>query len=160
MKIILAAVGKKRGGPEAALVEDYIDRAQGFGRRLGVSDIALVEVEAPRALEGAVLKKREGELLLAALPPGAPLIALDERGDNIDSAGFAAMLAAHRDQGAAAMMFAIGGADGHGEELRSRAARRIAFGAATWPHLLVRAMLAEQLYRAMTILSGHPYHRA
>ncbi|MEZ5894304.1 MAG: 23S rRNA (pseudouridine(1915)-N(3))-methyltransferase RlmH [Parvularculaceae bacterium] len=160
MKIILAAVGKKRGGPEAALVEDYLDRAKGFGRRIGFSDIGLVEVEAPKALSGDVLKKREGELLLAALPPGAPLIALDERGENLSSEKFAALLAGHRDQGAGAAMFAIGGADGHGEELRSRAARLVSFGAATWPHMLVRAMLAEQLYRAMTILSGHPYHRA
>ncbi len=160
MRIVIAAIGRKRGGPEAALVGDYLDRAGGLGRRLGFSDISLSEVEAPKSLAGEVLKKREGELLLNAVPDGAQIILLDERGENISSEKLAALLARMRDDGAGPAAFAIGGADGHADMLRSRAVRIISFGAATWPHMLVRAMLAEQLYRAMTILSGHPYHRA
>ena len=160
MRIVIAAIGRKRGGPEAALVGDYLDRAGGLGRRLGFSDISLSEVEAPKSLAGEVLKKREGELLLNAVPDGAQIILLDERGENISSEKLAALLARMRDDGAGQAAFAIVGADGHADMLRSRAVRIISFGAATWPHMLVRAMLAEQLYRAMTILSGHPYHRA
>ncbi len=160
MRIEIAAVGKKRGGPETALVEDYLDRARGFGRRMGFSDVSLSQFDAPKSLSGDALKKREGELLLKTLSEGAALIALDERGENISSEKFARLLAGMRDDGVASAAFVIGGADGHGEEVRARAARLVSFGAATWPHLLVRAMLAEQLYRAMTILSGHPYHRA
>jgi 23S rRNA (pseudouridine1915-N3)-methyltransferase len=160
MRILIAAIGKKSGGPEAALVADYLGRTRSFGRRIGFSDIGLSEFEAPKSLAGDVLKKREGELLLDAVPEGAQILALDERGENISSEKFAALLARMRDDGAGAAAFLIGGADGHGELVRSRAARTISFGVATWPHMLVRAMLAEQLYRAMTILSGHPYHRA
>ena len=160
MRIEIAAIGKMRGGPEAALVEDYLARARGFGRRIGFSEVSLNEFEAPKSLSGAALKKREGELLLKNISDGAALIALDERGENISSEKLASLLARLRDDGTGAASFLIGGADGHGEETRARAARLISFGAATWPHMLVRAMLAEQLYRAMTILSGHPYHRA
>lgn len=160
MRIEIAAIGKMRGGPEAALVADYLDRARGFGRRIGISDVALSELDAPKALSGEALKKREGELLLKSVSDGAVLIALDERGENLSSEKFASLIGRLRDDGAAAAAFLIGGADGHGGETRAQAARLISFGAATWPHMLVRAMLAEQLYRAMTILSGHPYHRA
>lgn len=160
MRIEIAAIGKKRGGPEAALVEDYLDRTRGFGRRIGFSDVVLSELEAPKSLSGETLKKREGELLLKTLSDGASLIALDETGENISSEKFAKLLERLRDDGAQSAAFVIGGADGHGDEVRGRATRLISFGAATWPHMLVRAMLAEQLYRAMTILSGHPYHRA
>lgn len=160
MRIEIAAIGKMRGGPEAALVEDYLDRACGFGRRIGFSDVSLSEAEAPRALSGDALKKREAELLLKNISDGATLIALDERGENTSSEKLAALLARLRDDGTGAAAFLIGGADGHSAETRARAARLVSFGAATWPHMLVRAMLAEQLYRAMTILSGHPYHRA
>lgn len=160
MRILIAAIGKKRSGPEAALVDDYIDRARGFGRRIGFSDLTLHEFDAPKALSGDALKKREGEMLLGAVPEGAVIFALDERGENLSSENLAALLGKMRDDGAGAAAFVIGGADGHGDELRGKAVRLISFGAATWPHLLVRAMLAEQLYRSMTILSGHPYHRA
>lgn len=160
MRLLIAAIGKKRGGPETELVEDYLDRTRGAGRRLGFSDLALHEIDAPKGLLGPSLKKREGEMLLAALPAGTHVIALDERGDNVSSENLAAMLGVMRDGGVGHTAFLIGGADGHDEIVRSKAERLIAFGAATWPHMLVRAMLAEQLYRAMTILSGHPYHRA
>ncbi|WP_428407397.1 23S rRNA (pseudouridine(1915)-N(3))-methyltransferase RlmH [Hyphococcus sp.] len=160
MRLVIAAIGKMRGGPEAALVEDYLDRARGFGRRIGFPDVALQEFEAPRALSGDALKQREAEFLLGAAPSGAKLFALDERGENISSEKFAGLLERLRDDGAPAAAFLIGGADGHDAALREKADHIISFGKATWPHMLVRAMLAEQLYRSMTILSGHPYHRS
>ncbi|MEO1136572.1 MAG: 23S rRNA (pseudouridine(1915)-N(3))-methyltransferase RlmH [Pseudomonadota bacterium] len=160
MRLLIAAIGKKRSGPEVELFQDYLDRARAVGRHIGFSDLSLHEVDAPKGLSGPALKKREGEMLLGVLPAGAAVIALDERGDNISSEKLAALLGHLRDDGAGDAAFVIGGADGHDEIVRTKAKRLIAFGAATWPHMLVRAMLAEQLYRSMTILSGHPYHRA
>ncbi len=160
MRLQIAAIGKMRGRAEATLVDDYLDRARGFGRRIGFSDVALKEFEAPRALTGPALKKREGELLLAAAQDGAKIFVLDEVGENISSEKLAALLERMRDDGAPEAAFFIGGADGHDAPLRDKADHLISFGKATWPHMLVRAMLAEQLYRSMTILSGHPYHRS
>ena len=98
--------------------------------------------------------------LLADLPPGALLIALDERGDSPTSERFAEMLGEARDRGTPNTVLMIGGPDGHGQELLSRAGHRISFGRLTWPHQIVRILAAEQVYRAVTILSGHPYHRS
>ena len=159
MKLLIGAVGKMRGAPEGALVKEYIDRASGMGRGVGVSGVDLFEREAPKSLSGPALMKREGELLLAGVPDGAEIVVLDERGENISSKKLAAYLDTLRLNGVDAA-FLIGGADGHGAEVRKRAGKTISFGAATWPHMLVRVMLAEQLYRAITILTGHPYHRA
>ena len=134
MRVEIAAIGKKRGGPEASLVEDYLDRARGFGKRIGFSDFALSEQDAPKSLSGPALKKRESELLLKTISDGAQIVALDERGENISSEKFAAFLAQMRDDGRAATAFVIGGADGHDEDVRQRASRLISFGAATWPN--------------------------
>ncbi|MFQ5563644.1 MAG: 23S rRNA (pseudouridine(1915)-N(3))-methyltransferase RlmH [Parvularculaceae bacterium] len=160
MRLVIAAVGRLKKGPEASLVEEYAKRIRAAGRKLGFSKFEICEVEAPRGLEGKALKAREGALLLAAAPADASLVALDEHGDSLSSFEFASMLAKWRDAGASSAVFLIGGADGHGEEVFEAAHARLAFGSATWPHMLVRAMLCEQLYRAITILSGHPYHRA
>ncbi|MEX6632858.1 23S rRNA (pseudouridine(1915)-N(3))-methyltransferase RlmH [Hyphococcus lacteus] len=160
MRIVIAAIGKKRGGPETALVDDYLSRCKSMGRRIGFGDVTLAEADAPKALSGDALKQREGTLLLKAIPDGAQIIVLDERGENISSKKLAQLLGQMRDQGTGDVAFLIGGADGHGKEIKARAVRSISFGAATWPHMLVRAMLTEQIYRAMTILSGHPYHRS
>ena len=160
MRIVIAAIGKMRGGPEGALVDDYLSRSKAMGRRLGFGDVKLIEAEAPKALSGDALKQREGELLLKAAPDNARIIVLDERGENISSKKLARYMGEIRDQGAGDLVFMIGGADGHGPAVKARAARSISFGAATWPHMLVRAMLTEQIYRSMTILSGHPYHRS
>jgi len=160
MKILIAAIGKKRGGPEQALIDDYLDRAGGFGRRVGISGVSLYETDAPKSLSGDALKKREGELLLKAVPDGAKVVLLDETGDAIDSEDFAALIASWRDAGVNDLAFLVGGADGHGEQTRTRADKTLSMGKMTWPHMLARAMLAEQIYRAMTILSGHPYHRS
>lgn len=160
MRITVAAIGKLRSGPERTLCDDYFDRARRAGKSLGFSGPDLIEREAPKGLSGPKRQAREGALLLEALPEGAHIAALDERGDNIGTERFAADLARRRDAGTPAVAFLIGGADGHGEEIRARAGQILSFGAATWPHMLARAMLGEQLYRAMTILSGHPYHRS
>jgi len=154
MRILVAAVGRARGGPARELFEDY--------RRRIAWPVALSEVEERRKLPPERLRAREAELLLAALPKAKELrvVALDERGRTFDSAGFAARLAAWRDEGVSDIAFLIGGAEGHGEAVRARADLVLSLGAMTWPHLLVRGLLAEQLYRAQQILSGHPYHRA
>lgn len=152
MRLHLAAVGKCKPGPERDLFEQYV-------RRL-TSPLTLKEVEEKRPLPPAERTAREAELLLAALPAGAIVVALDERGASLSSEAFAAKIKTWRDQGAGDLAFVIGGADGHGEAVRKRANLLLSFGSMTWPHMLVRALLAEQLYRAQSIIAGHPYHRA
>jgi 23S rRNA (pseudouridine1915-N3)-methyltransferase len=159
MLITIAAVGKLKAGPERDLLDRYIDRASAVGRTLSLT-CAVREIPDSRADSAATRKRQEGAAILAAVPAGAIVVALDEGGKSIASADFATRLAAWRDGGTPGVAFAIGGADGHDRELIQRAQLRLAFGAMTWPHQFVRIMLAEQIYRAMTIISGHPYHRA
>lgn len=159
MLISIAAVGRLKAGPERELAARYMTRATGAGKTLGLT-FATREFPESRAASATRRKEEEGAALLAALPPGARLIALDEGGKSLDSDALARRLAGWRDDGAQAVAFAIGGPDGHGTAVVEAATLRLAFGAMTWPHQLVRVMLAEQLYRAVTILSGHPYHRA
>jgi 23S rRNA (pseudouridine1915-N3)-methyltransferase len=120
---------------------------------------AIVELEEKKKLPPAQLKAREAELILAALPPASLLVALDERGLSWSSRELADRLASWRDRGAATLAFAIGGADGLGGMVIERADAVLSLGAMTWPHLMVRSLLLEQLYRAQQILAGHPYHR-
>ena len=160
MRLLIAAVGRARAGPERALVENYVGRARRLAPRLGFRGLDLVEIDESRRRDTEALRSEEAVALLAAVPEGAALLALDEHGENLPSAAFAHRLAALRDAGRPGTAFLIGGPDGHGAELRKRAEFTLAFGAATWPHLLVRVLLAEQIYRALTILAGHPYHRA
>jgi len=157
MRILIAAIGKMRG-PEAALTETYLKRARDLGAGRGFSGPDMSEYEAPRGLAGAARTKKEGEWLAGAGAKSA-VIVLDERGVNVSSRKFAMMLNDLQSTGAKNAAFLIGGADGHDGKITAMADHSIAFGAATWPHMLVRTMLAEQLYRAMTILAGHPYHR-
>lgn len=157
MRLAIAAAGRLRGGPEAALIDDYAGRIRGLGRGLGVAAFDIREIEAPKGLAGEKRQERESALLIEATPE-ARRIALDERGDNLSSEDLARRIARLRDDGAGEVAFLIGGADGHHPGLKTD--YRIAFGRATFPHMLVRVMLAEQIYRALTILSGHPYHRA
>jgi 23S rRNA (pseudouridine1915-N3)-methyltransferase len=140
-----------RGGPLAELQALYAGRL--------VPPPRIVEVGSRRPLRGAVRKAREAELILAAAPPGAPLVALDEHGVSWSSRVFTERLAAWRDRGASDLAFAIGGADGLGPAVLDRATAIVALGPMTWPHFLVRGLLLEQLYRAQQILAGHPYHR-
>lgn len=152
MAITIVAVGRLKAGPLQELCDEY-------RRRLPFA-LEIREVEERRPLSGAERKAREGELILKEMPKGALAIALDERGKAYDSAGFAKQLAAWRQQSGDNLAFVIGGADGLSPAVLEKAAARLAFGAMTWPHLLARAMLLEQIYRAHTILTGHPYHRA
>lgn len=160
MRVQICAVGRLRAGPEKLLLDEYLSRLDATGRSIGISTLALAEVEEKRRLEGAGLMDREAELLSAAAPKGALIVALDERGRAETSEAFARRLGTWRDNGTADVAFLIGGANGLSPALRDQASHMMAFGAMTWPHMLVRVMLAEQLYRAVTILSGHPYHRA
>ncbi|MFQ3623481.1 MAG: 23S rRNA (pseudouridine(1915)-N(3))-methyltransferase RlmH [Acetobacteraceae bacterium] len=146
----MIAVGRGRGSEEQALYDRYAARLRPPPK--------LVEIAEPGG-EPAERRRREGEAILSALPPGAALLALDEGGETLPTAAFAERLARLREAGRQAA-FAIGGAEGLSRDVLDRADAVLAFGAATWPHLLVRAMLAEQLYRADAILRRHPYHRA
>lgn len=149
MRITVSAIGRMRAGALDTLIWDY-------ARRL-TWPLALREHETRPGRGGP---REEAALLLGAVPAGAVIVALDERGRDLPSAELATRLGAWRDQGRAEIAFLIGGADGLDETVRARADLLLAFGRATWPHLLVRAMLVEQIYRAQTILAGHPYHRA
>ena len=151
MRILILAAGRGGKSPEAALAADYLERLRGLGKKLGLGAVELIEVDEKKAPSGknAFLAKAQG-----------PLIALDGRGNDMTSVDFARFLQAELESGESAITFVIGGPDGLREDVFKRAKRRIAFGCQTWPHLLVRAMLAEQLYRAATILLRHPYHRA
>lgn len=155
MRITLAAVGRIKAGPLRDLYEDYAGRL-GQGP---LGPLVLKEVEERRPLPTPELIKREGRLLLDAVPPKARLIALDQNGHAMTSVELATLLGRWRDQGSPEVVFAIGGAEGLAEEVRGVADRVVSLGPMTWPHLLVRALLAEQLYRAQSILTGHPYHR-
>lgn len=153
MKLAILAIGRSGRGPEADLATDYAGRATAAGRPLGLGPLDLVDLD-PRKPG----KVPEAELILAAAE-GAHLIACDERGKTYSSRAFADHIARLRDQGERRLVFAIGGADGLDASVLSAARSTLAFGPQTWPHALARAMLAEQLYRAVTILAGSPYHR-
>jgi 23S rRNA (pseudouridine1915-N3)-methyltransferase len=160
MKLTIFAVGRMKSGPEMELVSRYIDRIAKTGRALGLEFDGLTEISESRAGTSELRKAEEGEKCAALLRDSSTaLILLDERGKSLPSRDFAGRLAQMRDSGTGRAVLAIGGPDGHGAELRARADLVISFGSQTWPHQLARIMLAEQLYRAITILSGHPYHR-
>ena len=151
MQIEILAIGRARAGPERALYQTYADRIRW--------PLALRELEEKRRLPPAEMTAREGALLLDALPRDAAVVALDESGKDISSEQFAMQMGRWRDDGRATVAFIIGGADGLADEVRRRADLLLSLGRQTWPHMLVRAMLAEQIYRAQQILAGHPYHR-
>ena len=160
MRIVVAAVGRLKNGPETELSERYRKRTAQTGRALGLRDVEIIEIRESRADEAAKRMLEESIALANIIPQKAAIVLLDERGNNLDSASLAAQLAKWRGDDRPAAVFIIGGADGLAPSLRDKAELRLAFGAATWPHQLVRVMLLEQLYRASTILTGHPYHRA
>lgn len=160
MRLIIISIGRLKQGPERELAERYHERFGEIGRKLGFRGLDIHEIAESRARDPATRISEEAVAMTAAMPEKSTLIALDERGDNIESAAFARLLGRWRDEQVANCVFAIGGADGLSPELRRKAQLRMAFGAATWPHQMVRVMLLEQIYRAATILSGHPYHRA
>lgn len=155
MRVHLCAVGRLRSGPERDLLDDYSERFNRTGRALALGPLAEHEVEDRKGGGMAA----EAELLARAVPDAAFMVTLDERGQMMSSPAFAERLARWRDDGRADVAFVIGGADGIDPALRARAGFSLSFGAMVWPHMLVRVMLAEQLYRAASILAGGPYHR-
>ncbi|WP_050927937.1 23S rRNA (pseudouridine(1915)-N(3))-methyltransferase RlmH [Aestuariivita boseongensis] len=155
MRIHLCAVGRLRAGPEKSLIDDYVTRFDRTGRALGLGPLRVVEVEDRKG--GG--KQAEADLLRAAVPRGAVICALDERGKAMSSPDFADLLARWRDDGRGDVAFVIGGADGLAPEFRAEADQLLSFGKMVWPHMLARVMLSEQLYRAASILAGSPYHR-
>lgn len=159
MRISLFAVGRLKTGPEKDLASRYLDRFAKTGPAVGLEFARLVEVPESRASNPDTRKREEAAALDKALPEGSILILLDERGKSLDSESFANTMGRFRDSGKRDLMIAIGGADGLDPDLRGRADAVLNLGAMTWPHQVVRILIAEQLYRAVTILSGHPYHR-
>ena len=153
MRVHLCAVGRMRAGPERDLLDDYLARFERSGRGLGLGPVSEHEVVARGGMAG------EAEALGRVLPKGALVCALDERGKQLTSPDFARLLERWRDAGRADAAFVIGGADGLDATLSERADFRLSLGAMVWPHMLVRVMLGEQLYRAASILAGSPYHR-
>ncbi len=160
MRILVAAIGRLKRGPETELSERYRKRAAQTGRQLGLRDVEIIEIRESRADDAGKRMLEESIALANVIPQGAAVVLLDARGENVDSASLAAKLAQWRAADRPAVAFLIGGPDGLAANLREKAELRLAFGAATWPHQLVRVMLLEQLYRAATMLTGHPYHRA
>ncbi len=156
MRVTICAVGRLRAGAEKTLIDDYLDRFGRTGRPLGLGPARVVEVEDRKGRGTGA----EASLLRRALPKGALVCTLDERGRALSSPEFAALLARWRDAGRQDLALVIGGADGLDPGLRAQADFSLSLGRMVWPHMLVRVMLAEQLYRAATILAGRPYHRA
>jgi 23S rRNA (pseudouridine1915-N3)-methyltransferase len=155
MRVQICAVGRLRGGPEKSLIDDYLARFDRTGRTLGLGPARVIEVEDRKGGGMAA----EATLLSNAVPKGAVICTLDERGKLLSSPDFANQLAQWRDTGRADVAFLIGGADGLAPEVQAQADASLSFGKMVWPHMLARVMLSEQLYRAASILSGAPYHR-
>lgn len=159
MRLSIIAIGRLKDGPERDLCTRYHERANGLSRSLGFTGPDIVEIAESRGRRSEERRNDEARLIAERLPHGL-VIALDERGKNLGSEAFAGKIAAARDAGTPAATLLIGGADGLAEDLRARAGLVLCFGALTIPHQIVRALALEQLYRAMTIMAGHPYHRA
>jgi 23S rRNA (pseudouridine1915-N3)-methyltransferase len=159
MRLWIFAIGSARGSSEGALCDEYRERALKLGRNIGFSAVTIEELGIGKARDAKSRMADEAERLAARLPDGAHIVLLDAKGKGMTSEEFADMLGALRDAGTRDLVFVIGGPDGLSPLPGKKAGRSLAFGPQTWPHLLVRTLLTEQLYRAMTILAGHPYHR-
>ena len=159
MRIVIAAVGRLKQGPERELAERYRKRAADAGRKAGVSGIDVIEIKESRAGDPARRMLEESIAIANVIPEDAAVMILDGRGENLSSSAFAGRLQSWRAQDTPAVVFIVGSHDGLAPRLREKSTLAIAFGAATWPHQLARIMLLEQIYRAITIMTGHPYHR-
>lgn len=152
MQIVIAAIGKlKKKTPEDVLIQSYVEKTRW--------PITIKELEEKKALSGEALKEAESHLLLNAIPAGAKIVALDETGKTPSSREFAELMRQWIDSGVPSIAFLIGGANGHAQFLKQQADYKLSFGHMTLPHMLARVVLAEQIYRAKTIMDGHPYHR-
>ena len=159
MRLIVAAIGRLKKGPEQDLVSRYADRLKKSGKAVGISTVEAIEIVESRAPDSATRKREEAQALLARLPPDTPLLLFDERGKSPSSRKFASSLEQHLENGTRSLAFVIGGPDGLDPGLRDQANQIISFGALTMPHQLVRILAFEQIYRSVTILTNHPYHR-
>lgn len=155
MRFSIAAIGRLKAGPEQDLIQDYTKRISASGRALALGPLEIHEVDERKARD----RNAQSTRLMERLPTGACVIALDERGKLMSSPDFAKLIERTRDGGADEMTFLIGGADGHTKAVRERSDHMLSFGQMVWPHMLARVMLTEQLYRAVSILAGSPYHR-
>lgn len=159
MHVTIHAIGRMKKGPEQELLYRYLDRFEKSGVGLGLQHQPLRELPESRAAETNARKDDEAERLLQPIRPTDIVIAMDERGNALSSPDFAHKIGLWRDDGIGHLHFIVGGPDGLAKSVRQRAHFTLCFGAATWPHQIARIMLAEQLYRAASILAGHPYHR-
>ncbi|GGB46487.1 ribosomal RNA large subunit methyltransferase H [Roseibium aquae] len=159
MRLKIGCIGRLKAGAEKELVDRYGDRIRKTGRSAGITDFVTREHPESRAQTAVERKREEATLLLQNMDQGAYLVVLDERGKALSSESFASRVFEVVDRGVPEVYFAIGGADGHGDDILAGAHLRLALGAMTWPHQLARVLLAEQIYRAITIRTGHPYHR-
>jgi 23S rRNA (pseudouridine1915-N3)-methyltransferase len=159
MRVVIIAVGRLKQGSERELAAAYRKRAEAVGRVSGWREVEIIEIRESRAQDAERRRVEESIAIANVIPERSTTVMLDERGESLDSAELAGLLREWRADDRPAVCFIIGGADGIAASLRDQAKLKLAFGAATWPHQLVRVMLLEQLYRAGTILAGHPYHR-
>ena len=159
MRLAIAAIGKLKNGPEKLLAEDYAARIPLLGKKAGITALKINDWSESQRPDAAQRMGEEHAQLWSAVPQGAYVIALDERGKAETSKAFATKLGKLAEQAQADVVFLLGGPDGHAPETRARANELLAFGPMTWPHRLARIMLLEQIYRSVTILVNHPYHR-
>lgn len=160
MEIVIVAVGRLKSGPESDLCERYLDRARKAGKNHGLKGFSVHELAESRAARPAERIAAETTAIIGLLPEGGRSMWLDERGELLDSPAFAAELGRAAESGTSRLTFVLGGPDGLGDIARTPTYRKLSLGRLTWPHQIARILLAEQFYRATTILSGHPYHRA
>ncbi|MEM7426380.1 MAG: 23S rRNA (pseudouridine(1915)-N(3))-methyltransferase RlmH [Pseudomonadota bacterium] len=159
MRITIAAAGRLKRAPEKDLCDDYLARTAKLGKQAGITAISVVEVPESRQQDAKTRKHDEAAQILAKVPDGARIVCLDENGDARDTSQFCELIRSHADGGTQDLAFLIGGPDGLDPELLRDATTTLSFGRMTWPHRLVRVMLTEQIYRAVTLMVNHPYHR-
>ena len=159
MRLQVLAIGRLKAGPEKTLADDYQTRLEGLGRKTGISKLTVTDFAESQSQTAGQRQEEEAKLLANALAPKAFTLVLDERGKSMTSAAFSQLVQRHLDQGTQDLAFLIGGPDGHSAETRKDAGQLLSLGEMTWPHRLVRVLLFEQIYRAVTIMVKHPYHR-
>ena len=160
MRLQVLGIGKLRAGPEKILAQDYQTRLEGLGRKAGITKLTVSDFAESQSQTASQRQDEEAKILMGALAPKAFTLVLDERGKSMASEAFSKLLQRHLDQGTQDLAFLIGGPDGHSAATRKNAGQLISLGEMTWPHRLVRVMLFEQIYRAVTIMVNHPYHRS
>ena len=160
MRLQVLGIGRLKAGPEKTLSLDYQTRLEGLGRKAGITKLTVIDFAESQGQTASQRQDEEARLLTSALAPKAFTLVLDERGKSMTSEAFSKLLQRHLDHGTHDLAFLIGGPDGHNAATRKNAGQLISLGEMTWPHRLVRIMLLEQIYRAVTIMVNHPYHRS